>query len=72
MFKVTIRVFPKNRRASFSSREVQINSPNPTVEDLFKTTSDLSIEDYIISRGTSFIGLKEGLINGETLNIMPK
>jgi hypothetical protein len=72
MFKVTIRVFPKNRRASFSSREVQLNSPTPTVEDLFKTTSDLSIEDYIISRGTSFLKPNDILINGETLNIMPK
>lgn len=72
MFKVNIRVFPKNRRASFSSREIVLTTANPKVEDLFKACSDLSIEDYIVSRGTSFIKASDSLIHGETLNIMPK
>jgi len=72
MFKITIRIFPKNRRASFSSREVHIDMEKPTVLDLFKHCSDLSIDDYIISRGITFIKPNDSLINGETLNIMPK
>jgi hypothetical protein len=72
MFKVYIRVFPKNRRASFTSREIALTNTTPKVEDLFKACGDLSIDDYIVSRGTSFIKASDSLIHGETLNIMPK
>ena len=72
MYKIIVRIFPKNRRASFSSKEIAIDSKCPTVLDLFNSLNDLSIGDYFVSRGTTIIGPSEQLVNGETLNIMPK
>jgi hypothetical protein len=72
MYKIIVRIFPKNRRASFSSKEIAIDSKSPTVLDLFNSLNDLAIGDYFVSRGTTIISPSDQLVNGETLNIMPK
>ncbi len=70
-FKICLRVFPVNRRASFASRELTFNINNPTVSDIGKYYSDIDITKYKVSRGTSFISNDTVLVRNETLNLIP-
>ncbi len=71
MFYITVRIFPANRRASFSSRELSFESNSPTVSDMYKLLTDLDKSKYRVSRGVSFLNDSDLLVRNEILNILP-
>lgn len=71
MFYITVRIFPANRRASFSSRELSFESNSPTVADIYKLLTDLDKSKYRVSRGVSFLNDSDLLVRNEILNILP-
>ncbi len=68
--RVIIRIFPTNRRGSFSSREVIVNTIRPQIKDIFELCKDLDIRSKV-ARGTFYLTLNDDLIDGEFLNIIP-
>ena len=69
--KITIRVFPINRRASFTSIEVNIDKSNPTVKNIFDFACKELKGKCKVARGISYLDMNDELISGEFLNIIP-
>ena len=70
VFKVTIRLFPKDRRASFISKEVIFqNITAPTVKHLIEQEG---LEQSKIALGVSFVSNETLLTKGEAYNIFPQ
>ena len=72
--KVSLRHFPstkEGRRASFVAKEVIITAKNPTVNDLFKSYTEISPSTHRVARGITYLVLEDSLIEGEILNIIP-
>ena len=68
--KIILRIFPGNRRGSFSSKEINIEKVNPTVKDIFDVCNDIDRKSSV-SRGITYLKEHEKLIEGEILNIIP-
>ena len=68
--KIIIRVFPKTRRGSFTSEELELDLDKPTVNDIFLKRTDLI--NYNVSRGINYLTLIDFLIDGEILNFIPQ
>lgn len=71
MSQITVRIFPINKRASFSSKVITINKQDPTIEDLIKQEPQISFGTHKFCRGTEFLKLDSKLQNLETINIIP-
>ena len=72
--KISIRHFPSSkegRRASFISKEIIITVKNPTVNDLFKSYTEISPSTHKVARGITYLVLEEPLFEGDILNIIP-
>uniref|UniRef100_A0A6C0DJV7 Ubiquitin-like domain-containing protein n=1 Tax=viral metagenome TaxID=1070528 RepID=A0A6C0DJV7_9ZZZZ len=69
--KVTIRIFPINRRGSFTSIEVTISIVNPKVKDIFDFACSELKGKCKVAKGTTYLDMNEPLINGDCLNIIP-
>jgi len=72
--KVSLRHFPstkEGRRASFVAKEVIITAKNPTVNDLFKSYTEISPSTHRVARGITYLVLEEPLFEGDILNIIP-
>jgi hypothetical protein len=72
--KVSLRHFPstkEGRRASFIAKEVTINVKNPSVNDLFKSYTEITPSTHRVARGITYLQLTDILIEGEILNIIP-
>ncbi len=72
--KVSIRHFPstkEGRRTSFVSKEIIITIKNPTVNDLFKSYTEISPSTHRIARAITYLNLEDLLVEGEILNIIP-
>ena len=69
--KITIRVFPINRRASFTSIEVNIDKNNPKVKDIFDFACKELKGKCKVARGISYLDMDDDIVSGEFLNIIP-
>jgi hypothetical protein len=69
--KVTIRIFPVNRRGSFSSIEVTISNSKPKVKDIFDFACSELKGKSKIARGTIYLDMNDDLVDGDCLNIIP-
>lgn len=71
MITITLKIFPLNRRASFSSVEVQLNDEYPTVKDIYKACVDIKHTTHKIARGISFLNMDDPIKNKDNLNVIP-
>lgn len=69
--KITIRVFPINRRGSFTSTEVTIDKANPKVKDIFDFACKELKDKCKVARGINYLDMNDALISGDFLNIIP-
>jgi len=70
MFSITIRMFPKERRGSFSSLQISIDKKEDVkVSDLLIQKPEL--KDYKLCRGTTFLVPSSTLVKDETINAIP-
>jgi hypothetical protein len=68
--KIILRIFPANRRGSFSSREIIVAKSIPTVNDIFELCKDLD-KNSRVARGITYLKNDDKLEEGEVLNIIP-
>jgi hypothetical protein len=71
MIQITIRIFPLNKRASFSSKTVEINKENPTLKDLIIIEKSVQFETHKFCRGTEFLKIDSMIFDKEVINIIP-
>jgi hypothetical protein len=73
MFYVNIRLFPRNRRGSFSSFLINFSQEDKNDVYTLKKIISNKYEDYKndikVSRITTFLNDDEKIVLGETLNI---
>ena len=67
---LVIRVFPKQKRTSFSSQNVSFDGDQITVKKLLQHLN-LSTDEYKACRGIDFLSLDSLLLPNETINIIP-
>lgn len=65
-----VRIFPKQKRASFVSQHISIEGNQITVEKLLQHLQ-LSNSEYKCCRGVEFLSLSSLLVHNETLNLVP-
>ena len=69
---ITLRIFPQNRRASFSSKVITIHSEYPTLKDVIQQCSELNFENFSFAKGITFMKLDEPVLNNDTINVFYK
>jgi hypothetical protein len=69
--KITLRIFPINRRASFTSVEVTIDKSYPKVKDIFEFACSELKDKCKVARGTTYLTYNDDIVNGDALNIIP-
>jgi len=73
MFYVTVRLFPRERRGSFSSILINFNQEDNndvyTLKKIISNKFENYKNDIKVSRITTFLNDDEKLVLGETLNI---
>jgi hypothetical protein len=70
-FFITLRIFPANRRASFSSVQLEMDEGEACLKDIFKYTTQVTLSTHKFARGIVFLAEDAPLFRGETINCIP-
>jgi hypothetical protein len=72
MIKITLWIFPKQKRGSFTTIPIQINTINPTLQDLLILLKDYPITEFNFARGTTFLGPSDTINSMDIINVTSK
>jgi hypothetical protein len=71
MIKITLWIFPKQKRGSFTSIPIELDSSKtPVLQDLLNLLKDYPFSEYNFAKGTTFLQPSDKLNNGDIINIV--